>query len=967
MECLQPATIRHPILSHSSSTFILLEESVTLARKVGDVQLERLIQAHQLISKSLTLEVRQKAGVLAHWAINNENETFRLTIALLAFRRSHYLRYFCGSYLLAYESLEICRQVVKPQTGVFATLWYQTMIAQISLWTSVGHLEPAKIWAKHLKESTWLLEAQFVKVELSKAWIITHVLQSTVEAVITLGPLTADVLTFPDEETNELLRFLSKFPSPVSEWRHYQSIRTTYERAIKLSTIHSQRGQLEKSREGLKNFLEDFLVTTREDLQTRALQIKIALQYGAKATAQSILNSIEDEDCIPDYHFQFDPVMEARNQQKRRQESLEVIFLLCIELQQWKRAKRLMEALETTSPGFFTSVISYTNLWPWQRCLYAGLVYENLGQYADANRYFLQARLFLLSWETRMRSEDRRSFLAHPDVARIATSAARCALMWKVNQPNVAVMEPSKDPAIDKSVFQCFGWTLTYKDHNDHYMESLQLLESVRASAIVVRNEPEEIREARHKLDIWKRLMVKVRRSKDEEQEFQTLETEKMRYEAIAYSYVPEAVAFSAPIPRDVPQLYMHIPKDSLVIYTTLDADGLMLTVFDYEGIRFGAVCPTETSSKIEKYALVYMNEIINNGDFNASESTGRIACNLLSDIIIKPLENCISKRRHIIFVPSGVLTRIPLSSLLYNGDFLILQRQVSQVPSLSLLSELLQRQPKPAANSKTPICAIARPGNPRNRWLPLAGLESQIIASLAGTIAINAKELSRTELPTHLRQSEILHICTHGHYDTDDPFNSHLVLKDRFRVQDLRAVRTEIALVTFSACLSGLGPASDSGDVQGFSHVMLEAGANAFIGALWKVNDAATMLHMWFFYIELLVRRQTPTIAEAWQSATESLYNMKSEDTVEMLELSLEVWSKLEGLGKDPVGFGGGNSKSNGKTKIQAIIDGYRRKDPKWMIAFKHPKIWAPFILVGNASLHVWSSKHEEIRGRLA
>lgn len=91
-------------------------------------------------------------------------------------------------------------------------------------------------------------------------------------------------------------------------------------------------------------------------------------------------------------------IMAQRTENLRKTKSLEAIFLTCVQTRLWSRAAAPMDMIEETSPGYFTSVSSYTNLWSWERCLYAGLVMENESSHQEANLYFSQARGFLISW-----------------------------------------------------------------------------------------------------------------------------------------------------------------------------------------------------------------------------------------------------------------------------------------------------------------------------------------------------------------------------------------------------------------------------------------------------------------------------------------------------------------------------------------------------------------------------------------
>lgn len=65
-----------------------------------------------------------------------------------------------------------------------------------------------------------------------------------------------------------------------------------------------------------------------------------------------------------------------------------------------------------------------------------------------------------------------------------------------------------------------------------------------------------------------------------------------------------------------------------------------------------------------------------------------------------------------------------------------------------------------------------------------------------------------------------------------------------------MMAMRRKAAVVIFGACLSGLGGSSVNSEFSGFTHVVLETGALAFMGTLWEVSDVATtMLTVLLFF----------------------------------------------------------------------------------------------------------------------
>jgi CHAT domain-containing protein len=145
------------------------------------------------------------------------------------------------------------------------------------------------------------------------------------------------------------------------------------------------------------------------------------------------------------------------------------------------------------------------------------------------------------------------------------------------------------------------------------------------------------------------------------------------------------------------------------------------------------------------------------------------------------------------------------------------------------------------------------------------------------------------------------------------DPY---LVFKERSRVLDMLAVQTELQLVVFSACMSGMGHASESGDMRGFSHAVLAAGANAYLGALWDKNDVSAMIYMYYFYLILFVTLDAPSLAEAWQFVTKMLYDLTIGQAVKLLEQFIQHWDMWEERGEKPNEF-----VKNGRRKLVVVI----------------------------------------------
>jgi CHAT domain-containing protein len=924
-----------------------------MAQRCYDKQLEFLIEIHRLVHTQGSLDKRSKVHGVAHWARGRGNVVFALGLALFALRLGHYNRYIVGS-ATDIEGYEVCRQIIK-EIKVFWGVWYLAMLAQFRARLSLGLRGAATIWVRHLRNNVHLIFEDIMTARVSGVGLhaIHWILKAVVDAEVLLGPTDNEASGLPDGAIQLILEHLlcNRFMLPyvcqaVTDLKYAAAI-TAYRRNI-------QDGELKAAQCALYDFLNESESVGNTSLKVILQKIDILYQAGESDRAEvSMSLHVSDNDMftiIPPYHESSQGLVEAMSRSVRRcrLKSLEAIFLSCIKLRFWQRAVQLMLAIEEVSPGYFTSVTAYTELWPWQRCLYAGLVHESQGDFQEAYLYFLQGRVFLLEIAGKMTDDDFRLILAMNDATRLLGSAARRALLWKQDLPGCTTLGPTSNPAIDSSVFRIFTTTTHYTDMNDHFIESLVSLEAARPQYIWSDESgdvtPEQA-EAQYKVELWKELMQKSHRSREEEVEFQTLHPLRERHLAVFHQTAHLRKKTAELSLESVGSFFRSVPEDATVLYIFTTEDGCILMALDELKVRMAAFQPSATIAMLEKTVIMFVDAIKENNAL-ATDFAGRI----LDNVLVKPLANCIAKRRHVIFVLSGILTRIPVSALRYDGDYLILKRQVSQVPSLRALHSLQSRRSLKLSQHKPIISVIARPGGPKDRWLPMAGIEASLIGRLFKKPAVNAEDVGREDFRRVFRESEFLHICTHGLQDADHPFNSQIILHDKFRVLDLLAVRGDVALVTFSACHSGAGHASDSGDIQGFSHAVLAAGAHAYLGALWKVNDVATMIHMWIFYCNFWIVQDKASFSEAWQTATRILYSLTTEKAIAQLEQFIEILDISEHGGTHLVGLAGRKE----KRKLLGVIKSW--KEGKDIINFKEPSIWAPFVMVGNASQRIWT-----------
>ncbi|KAJ6098780.1 hypothetical protein N7467_000315 [Penicillium canescens] len=189
---------------------------------------------------------------------------------------------------------------------------------------------------------------------------------------------------------------------------------------------------------------------------------------------------------------------------------------------------------------------------------------------------------------------------------------------------------------------------------------------------------------------------------------------------------------------------------------------------------------------------------------------------------------------------------------------------------------------------------------------LHMAGIEAINIARTFQTWPIEASTLTRQSFRQHVEgESPILHIGTHGDLNHRSPLLSSISIGhgQDFRVLDMSAVRSNVSLLVFAACLSGLGKATISSEVLGFSHVVLSTGCQAYIGTLWKVSDFGSMMVMTVFY-RLLKRKTFRSVAEVMREAQLEVLGLDCEKAGALLDDIMGDWSSPDILGRVPAEF---------------------------------------------------------------
>lgn len=227
---------------------------------------------------------------------------------------------------------------------------------------------------------------------------------------------------------------------------------------------------------------------------------------------------------------------------------------------------------------------------------------------------------------------------------------------------------------------------------------------------------------------------------------------------------------------------------------------------------------------------------------------------------------------QRLVVVPHGPLHYLPFQALRLDGRYIIETHPVAVAPSMSIAVQLAQRTPRVNAS-------LTAFGNPRiEDKYDLPGAETEV-KQLARLFPRNAVYMGAAATKTQFRdvaaRSPLMHVAAHAEADAVDPLYSRILLANEGGKQNFLEAHEILglpmdgtALVTLSACESGLGRIAQGDEVLGFTRSFLSAGSSSLIASLWPVSDDATAVLMGTLYGELSKGRDIQKAMQAGQLA---------------------------------------------------------------------------------------------------
>lgn len=266
-----------------------------------------------------------------------------------------------------------------------------------------------------------------------------------------------------------------------------------------------------------------------------------------------------------------------------------------------------------------------------------------------------------------------------------------------------------------------------------------------------------------------------------------------------------------------------------------------------------------------------------------------------LYDHLIGPMEKHLAKQKieTLVIVPDGALRTIPLGAL-YDGEkFLIESYAVATTPGLTLTESA------PLAEEQINVLAGGLTVEVEG-WAKLDAVEDELkfLSREMGATVMQGTEfnLAAIEQGLGVQDYSVVHFATHGKFKSDYSKSFLQAADGEFTMGMLEKGLASrqlnggpLDLLVLSACETAAG---DDRAALGLAGVALQAGARSALATLWLVSDKATSQLVEDFYQQLTI---------------------KSVNKAESLRRA--------------------------QLKLLEVKD------------FRHPSIWAPFLLIGNWS----------------
>ena len=212
---------------------------------------------------------------------------------------------------------------------------------------------------------------------------------------------------------------------------------------------------------------------------------------------------------------------------------------------------------------------------------------------------------------------------------------------------------------------------------------------------------------------------------------------------------------------------------------------------------------------------------------------------------LVAPLETAL--REKLVIIPHGALHNLPFHAFHDGEDFLIDNHEITFAPSASVLRYCWDKE---TAQVTKPLAIGVG-----DQAIPQATEEAASVASLfpESTLLVEGAA-TQEQLVNMVANHDALHLASHATFSEDNPAFSRIKMEGGWLTLDdiYNLDLGKSALVTLSACETGVSSPNAGDELVGLTRGFFYAGTPSLVVSLWKVNDEVTTVLMQEFYKRL-------------------------------------------------------------------------------------------------------------------
>jgi CHAT domain-containing protein len=352
---------------------------------------------------------------------------------------------------------------------------------------------------------------------------------------------------------------------------------------------------------------------------------------------------------------------------------------------------------------------------------------------------------------------------------------------------------------------------------------------------------------------------------------------------------------------------------------TPQDSDQLELVIVTTKSNPIRQRIPIATRAEMTKLAIEFRDTVSDPSYGNdPDDTTYQKSAKQLYQLMIAPIEQELKTQGidNLSFILDTGLRQMPLAALQdeKTGMFLVEKYSVGLMPSLNMTDT------RYVDIKKAKLLAMGQSQftDPQEKPLPAVPVE---LSNITKNFSSNSPLLNQNFTLNNLKSQRaatpfgIIHLATHGKFETGDKSNSYIQLwNEKLQLDQLRALGWEnppVEMLVLSACYMAVG---DEESELGFAGLAARTGVKSAVASLWAVSDEGTLGLMTEFYHQL---KTAPIKAEAFRQAQIAM--LKGQVYLEK--------GKLRWLG--------------GEVPVPPELT----KNQK----LSHPYYWAAFTMIGN------------------